>query len=257
MIMVNGLNFLKNALAVADFNAAKREFGPYDMERSLKAATSRLSKGFYAFSNHIREELAGEWASTRSAILNPGVGGRKMRTSSKNITLTAVFAALYVVINVVQMTSIGNPTVYGPVQLRIADCLIALAALFGWPVVGGVTLGCFLTNAYYFLGVPDVIFGPIANLVAASIILLLRKHRFFACVAGALPIGLIVGAYLSIFFQFLTPPEVLNALPAIAAMIVSITISSLIAIAGIGYSLLLILSRPGIIGSLRSKGLKS
>jgi uncharacterized membrane protein len=214
------------------------------------------SKGFYAFSNHTPQELAGERASTRSAIVNPGVGGEKVRISSKNITLTAVFAALYVVINVVQMTSIGNPTVYGPVQLRIADCLIALAALFGWPVVGGVTFGCFLTNAYYFLGVQDVIFGPVANLAAASIILLLRNRKFIACVAGALPIGLIVGAYLSIFFQF-TPPEVLSALPAIVAMIVSITISSLLAIAGIGYSLLLILSRPGIIGSLRSKGLKS
>jgi hypothetical protein len=216
-----------------------------------------VSKDFYAFSNHISQELAGEWASTRSAVVNPGVGGEEVRIGSRNITLTAVFAALYVVVNVVQMTSVGNPTVYGPVQLRVADCLIALAALFGWPVIGGVTFGCFLTNAYYFLGPQDVIFGPIANLVAASIIFLLRKHRFFACVSGALPIGLIVGAYLSIFFQYLTPPQVLSALPAIAAMIVSITISSLIAIAGIGYSLLLILSRPEIIGSLRSKGLKS
>jgi len=200
--------------------------------------------------------MAGEWASTRSAIANPGVGGEKMKIDSKSITLTAVFAALYVVINVLQMTSIGNPTVYGPIQLRIADCLIALAALFGWPVVGGVTFGCLLTNSYYFLGAQDVILGPIANLIAATVILSLRKRRFIACVVGSLPIGLMVGAYLAIFFPFLTPPEVLNALPAIAAMIVSLTISSLIVIAGIGYSLLLVLSRPGIIGSLKSEGLE-
>jgi uncharacterized membrane protein len=131
-----------------------------------------------------------------------------------------------------------------------------LAALFGWPVVGGVTFGCLLTNAYYFLGAQDVIFGPVANLIAASVIFLLRKHRFFACVAGALPIGLVVGAYLSIFFPFLTPPEVLNALPPIAAMVVSITISSLIAVAGIGYVLLSIIGRSSIIGSLESRGLK-
>jgi uncharacterized membrane protein len=200
--------------------------------------------------------LAGEWASTRSAILNPGVGGEKVKIDSKDITLTAVFAALYPVINILQMTLIGNPTIYGPIQLRIADCLIALAVLFGWPVVGGVTLGCLVTNAYYFLGAQDVILGPIANLIAASVVLLLRKHRFSACVAGALPIGIMVGGYLTIFFPFLTPPGVLNALPAIAAMIVSLTISSIIAIAGIGYSLLLVLSRPGIIGALKSKGLK-
>jgi uncharacterized membrane protein len=197
--------------------------------------------------------LAGEWASTRSALGNPGVGGEKVKIDSRSMTLTAVFTSLYPVINVLQMSSIGNPTVYGPIQLRLADCLIALAALFGWPLVGGVTFGCLLTNAYYFLGVQDVIFGPIANLMAASIILLLRKHRFFACVAGALPIGLVVGAYLSIFF---TPPEILSFLPAIAAMIISITISSLITIAGIGYLLLSILRRPSVIEPLKSHGLR-
>jgi len=180
-----------------------------------------------------------------------------MKLDSKDVTLTAAFAALYPAINIIQMSLIGNPTIYGPIQLRVADCLIALTVLFGWPVVGGVTFGCLITNAYYFLGPQDVIFGPIANLMAASVVLLLHKHRFFACVAGALPIGLVVGAYLSIFFPFLTPPQILSVLPATAAMIASLTMSSIIAIAGIGYSLLLVLSRPGIIGALKSLGLKS
>lgn len=202
-------------------------------------------------------ESAGEWTSTRSAIPNPGVGGMNVRVDSRNVTLTAIFAALYVAINVLQMSIIGNPTVYGPIQLRIADCLIALAALLGWPVVGGVSLGCFITNAYYFLGAQDVIFGPIANLIAATVILLLRKHRFLACVTGALPIGIVVGAYLSIFFPNLAPPEALITLPAMVAMILSITISSLIAIAGIGYLLLLVLERPGIMEPLKSRGLRT
>jgi uncharacterized membrane protein len=176
-----------------------------------------------------------------------------MKFDSKDITLTAVFAALYPVINILQMSLVGNPTIYGPIQLRVADCLIALTVLFGWPVVGGVTFGCLVTNAYYFIGAQDVIFGPIANLIAATVVLLLRKHRFLACVAGAFPIGLVVGSYLTIFFP---PPQVLNALPAIAAMIVSLTISSIIAIAGIGYSLLLVLSRPGIIRAIKFEGSK-
>jgi uncharacterized membrane protein len=176
-----------------------------------------------------------------------------VKFDSRDLALTAVFAALYVMINVLQTATVGNPTIYGPVQLRAADCLIALAALLGFPVIGGVTLGCFLTNAFYFLGVPDVVFGPIANFVAASLIFLLRKHRFVACVVGALPVGLIVGGYLWIFFP---PPEVLGALPVWIAMIASITVSSVIAIAGIGYLLLLILSRPGIVEPLKSHGLK-
>jgi len=51
-----------------------------------------------------------------------------MKLDSRDAALTAVFAALYVTINIVQMVSVGNPTIYGPVQLRVADCLIALSA---------------------------------------------------------------------------------------------------------------------------------
>ena len=181
-----------------------------------------------------------------------------MRFDSRDLALTAVFAALYVIVNVAESFFVGSPIfTYGPVQLRVADCLIALAALFGWPVVGGVTLGCMLTNTYYFLGTPDVVLGPIANLVAASLILFLRKRRLLACIVGALPIGIIVGGYLWFFFPFLTPPEVLSVLPAWAAMIVSITISSLIAVAILGYLLLSVLSRPNILEPLKSHGLKT
>jgi uncharacterized membrane protein len=177
----------------------------------------------------------------------------KLRIETRDLVLASVFAALYVVINVLQMVSVGNPTIYGPVQLRLADCLIPLTALLGWPIAVGVTLGCFLTNAYYFIGVQDVVFGSIANLIAAMVILLLRKHRFAACVLGALPIGLIVGSYLWLFFP---PPEVLSILPAWVAMVVSLTISSLIVLAGIGYLLLSVLSRKGFIEPLRSRGLR-
>ncbi len=179
-----------------------------------------------------------------------------MKLDSRDIALTAVIASSYVIVNVIQMMSVGNPTVYGPIQLRVADCLIALSALLGWPAIVGVTFGCLLTNAYYFLGFPDVIFGPIANLIAACLIFLLRKHRFVGCVVGALPIGLIVGSYLSLVFEF-PAPEALNALPVWFALILSITLSSLIAVAGIGYLLLAVLSRPSILKPLVSRGLKT
>ena len=188
---------------------------------------------------------------------NPGVGGVRVKFDSRDLTSTAVFAALYVVLNIVQTITVGNPTIYGPIQLRVADFMIALAALFGWPMVAGVTLGCFLTNSYYFLGAPDVILGPIANLIAASLVLFLRKRRLIACIAGALPIGLIVGGELWFFFSFAPASDFFGALPAWAAMIASITISSLIAIAVIGYGVLSVLSRPRIIEPLKSRGLKT
>ena len=132
--------------------------------------------------------------------------------------------------------------------------MIPLAALFGLPVIAGVTVGCFLGNAYFWLGPYDVILGPIANLIAATLILLLRKRQFMACVVGSLPIGIIVGGYLWVFFP---PPDIFGlTMPIWSAMIVSITISSLVAMAIIGYTLLKALSRPNVINPLKSHGLK-
>lgn len=189
----------------------------------------------------------------RHNIQTPGVGGEEVRLDTKDLALTAVSAALYVAINVLQGVSVGNPTIYGPVQLRVADALIPLAALLGWPVVAGVAIGGVVTNFYYFLGVQDVVLGPIANLVAAFLIFHFRRHRLAACVLGALCIGIVVGGYL---WVLVPPPEILNVLPVWAAMIVSITISSLVAIAVLGYLLLSTLSRKSIMEPLKSKGLK-
>ena len=173
---------------------------------------------------------------------------------ARDISLFAVFTSLYVVINILQSVLVGNPSIYGPIQLRVADCLIVLSALFGWPVVMGATLGGLLTNAYYFLAPVDVVFGPIANLIAATLVMMLRKRRLLACFAGGLPIGAIVGGYLWLFFE---PPDILGlTLPPWAAMIASITLSSWVAIAIIGYGLLTILSRPAVIEPLKSRGLR-
>ncbi|MGD8565735.1 MAG: QueT transporter family protein [Candidatus Bathyarchaeota archaeon] len=168
---------------------------------------------------------------------------------SRELGLTVAFTGLYTIILVTLA-----PVSFGPIQLRVADCLIPLAALFGWPVIVGVTTGCFLGNAYYWLGPHDVILGPIANLIAAVIIFALRKQQFLACVAGSIPIGVIVGSYLWVFFP---PPNIFNLnLPLWGAMVISITISSLVAIAGIGYVLLRALSNSEMVRFFRSYGLR-
>jgi len=169
---------------------------------------------------------------------------------TRDVSLTVLFAGLYAVLVIVLA-----PVSFGPVQLRVADVLIPLAALFGWPTVIGVTIGCFIGNAYYWLGPYDVILGPVANLVAAGVILWLRKKRLLACFIGALPIGVIVGGgYLWIYFP---PPDIFGlTLPAWVAMMISILLSSFIAITIIGYLVLVALSRPSIIEPLKSRGLK-
>ncbi len=187
---------------------------------------------------------------------NPGIAEvNKLRIDAKDVTLAAVFTSLYVVVNLVQAATVGNPAISGPVQLRVSDSLIVLAALLGWPVVAGVTAGCALTNAYAFIDPVDVVLGPTANLIAASLVLLLRERRLLASIVAAFPIGIIVGG--GYLWWFFAPPDIFGfSLPAWVAMMISITISSLIATAFIGYALLKILSRPGVVEPLKSLGLK-
>ena len=180
-----------------------------------------------------------------------------MEIDTRDLTLAAVFTCLYVVANFVQAATVGNPAISGPVQLRVADCLIPLAALFGLPVVAGVTVGGVLTNAYIAYVAPvDVILGPTANLIAATLVMLLRERQLLASITAAFPIGIIVGAgYLWWFFPL---SDIFGLeLPAWTATMISIIISSLIATAVIGYALLKILSIPGIIEPLKSRGLKA
>ncbi|MGD2142729.1 MAG: QueT transporter family protein [Candidatus Bathyarchaeota archaeon] len=167
---------------------------------------------------------------------------------TRDITLAAVIAALYAALVIVLA-----PVSFGPIQLRIADCLIPLAALLGWPAVVGVSLGVLIGNSYYFLGIIDIVFGVLANVLAATIIYKFRKRLILACLAGSLTIGLIIGGYLWIYFP---PPSIGSlVLPAWLAMIVSISISSFVAVSILGYLLVKALEDSGFIEVLRSRGL--
>jgi uncharacterized membrane protein len=180
---------------------------------------------------------------------------------AKDVSLAAVFAGLYAAINIVQ-TSMGGLITYGPIQLRLADCLIPLSAVFGWPQIFGVSIGC-LSNAYYWLDPADVVVGPVVNFVAAAVILMLRRRRIVALTSGAVTVGVSIGLYLYCLYAQGNPvitgqvpsfPGV--PMPIWSAFVASLTISSVITIAVVGYILLNALSRPAIIELLKSRGLK-
>lgn len=181
-----------------------------------------------------------------------------MRFDSKDISLTVVFAALYATLVIIQGLSAA-----ASIQLRVADCLIPLSALFGWPAILGVSIGAAVGNSSTSLafsnGFYDVAFGPLANLAAASIIYFLRRRRFAGCLLASGTIGVIVGSYVWIIFG--APSNVFSlqipiTWPVWLASVVSITASSLIAIALIGYLLLSFMSRENVLAPLRSRGLK-
>ena len=171
---------------------------------------------------------------------------------TREITLAAVIAALYAALVIVLA-----PISFGPIQLRVADCLIPLAALLGWPAILGVSLGAFIGNAYFmsFTGLIDVIFGALANVIAATIIFRLRERLIPACLAGSVAIGVIVGGYLWIYFP---PPEIMGLnLPAWLAMMISVALSSVVAVSIIGYILVQSLRASGFKAIAESQGLKT
>jgi uncharacterized membrane protein len=181
-----------------------------------------------------------------------------VKFDSRDLALTVVLAALYAALVIVQGLSAA-----ATIQLRIADCLIPLCAFLGWPAILGFTFGSLVGNTYtsapFSNGYYDIVFGPIANLIAGTVILLLRRRRFVGCVIGSVIIGLIVGSYVWMIFG--APTDIFGlklplTWPVWAVSIASITVSSLIAVAGIGHTLLVILDLSRVIESLKSRGLK-
>jgi len=118
---------------------------------------------------------------------------------SKNavhMMLTAVFAALYAV-GVVFL----GPISFQIFQVRLADALLPLSMLFGWPAILGLSLGAFVANFFGGLGPIDVIGGAAANFIATFVAWKIGRKRHVNVLAGILSeiviVTIIVGTYLS------------------------------------------------------------
>ena len=164
---------------------------------------------------------------------------------TKEISLIAVIAALYAA-----MVIVLAPISFGPVQLRLADVLIPLAAILGLPAVYGVTLGAFVANAYWFMSPIDVVFGALANLVAGYIIYRYKDNLVPASAIASVVIGIMVGGYLWMLFP---PPSILGLqLPAWLGMIISVSLSSLVAVAFLGVALVKLLQQSKYLEQLNA-----
>ena len=72
-----------------------------------------------------------------------------------------MIGALYAVLT----TSLA-PLSYGPVQFRVSEALTLLPFYFP-EAIPGLTLGCVFANFFGGFGLPDMVFGSLATLVAA------------------------------------------------------------------------------------------
>ena len=157
-----------------------------------------------------------------------------MKSKSRQISVTAIFAALYAV-GVVLLAPIS----FGVYQVRVADALLPLSIIFGMPAAAGLSLGCLIANIYGGLGITDIIGGALANFLACSIAYRIGRNgiirRFLGCLAENITITVIVGGYLSLIFE--VPIEI---------GLLGVFIGSIVAINVLGFALLEILYRSPI-----------
>lgn len=95
---------------------------------------------------------------------------------TKNITLSAAIASLYVILTMLSHI-FGLDS--GVIQLRISEALCILPC-FTPAAIGGLFVGCLLANILSGAVFWDVIFGSLATLLGALGTRLLAKNRFLA-----------------------------------------------------------------------------
>ncbi len=146
-----------------------------------------------------------------------------MKLNAKKLAVMAIFAALYAV-GVIALAGISFG--YGIFQVRVADAMLPLSMIFGFPSAIGLSLGCVVSNVYGGLGLIDIVGGAAANLVACILAWYIGRNggkirRFAATIVQSVVIGLIVGVYLA---PLLSIPVMLSILAVFAGEVVAINI---------------------------------
>jgi uncharacterized membrane protein len=183
-------------------------------------------------------ELAGETVSpTRSAINKTREQGGKLhlKIRSNDLALIGIYAALYAALVVV----LGGFS-YGPVQVRVADSLVAVIPLLGLPGVLGHTLGVFIANMFSTAGLIDLL-NTIPSFAMAFVVYYVYKRTqndytvIGTCLAYSVVLGVTVGWMLSYVF----------ALPLLLTM-AYVAVGNTVASVLIGWPLFKVLKRTGV-----------
>jgi len=177
---------------------------------------------------------------------------------SRNLALAAVFGALYAAL-VIGFAPISNL----PIQVRVADALMPLAILFGWPAILGLGIGTVVGNfaADSITGFPsasiglDIAGGSLVNLLAGFLAWKIGQRGwrirnwnvswFVATLVETALISVVVGGYLSVAFSI---PLALSILGILAGEVVAINMG--------GFVLLNIIGRARSLDLFKSWGLQ-
>ena len=165
----------------------------------------------------------------------------------KSVTavFTAGFAALYTV-----GVLVLAPISFQIFQVRVADALLPLTILFGWPAILGMSLGAFVANLFGGLGPIDIVGGSIANLIAGYVA--------WRMASGGGRWRVLVGVGLQILIVTLTVGTYLSCILAVPVAIAwfGVMAGSVVAIGFLGSLLLRALSAERILAPLIHYGIQ-
>jgi uncharacterized membrane protein len=155
-------------------------------------------------------------------------------TKSLIIATASVYAAMYVA-----LVLLFNPISYGVVNLRVANVLIGLVPILGWPAVIGQTIGVFIANQPGLgdqLGPIDLI-NVLPSFAFSYVVWRLRKKSvFLGLTIYSVALGLSVSLALSYAF----------GLPLLLE-VPQVTVGIFLATAVLGYLLYRAVERLGVL----------
>ena len=158
-----------------------------------------------------------------------------LKIGSKNLAVIAIYAALYAALVIVL-----GPFSYGPLQIRLADSLLAAVPLLGIAGVLGHTLGVFIANLFSPLGPIDLL-NTIPSFVMSFVVYYVYKRTqndytvIATCTAYSVVLGITVGWMLSYVLG-------LPLLPTIAYVFIGNFIASVL----IGWPFFKVLKKIGV-----------
>jgi len=123
----------------------------------------------------------------------------KTNSKSKKIAFTALIAAIYAAVTY-SLTFMS----FGVVQFRIAEGLTVLPYFLSL-AIPGLFLGCIISNIISPIGIPDLILGSLATLIAAVLTHLIGKSnikskKFLAPLPPVIVNAIIIGIMLKILY---------------------------------------------------------
>jgi len=95
-----------------------------------------------------------------------------VKIGSKNLALITMYAALYAAL----VVSLGFMS-YGPLNVRLADAMVAAVPILGWAGVLGHTLGVFVANIFSTAGLIDLLNTIPSFVMAYAVYYTYKKSR--------------------------------------------------------------------------------